>query len=190
MYKNNTVEDEFKTSVHDNYFVDVKEIDRQNYDVEEPTPADDENKDSDLTHVEDAKRDEKAQESSLVVPLSVSVTVNDTTNSKDIPDFETLKKTKPSSADDGQDETRLIDDQLDSSKFDEVVEERQYVEVPIIKEEISKQTDGTTEAKEVGEKQDGRKASKVNPQADKETENLEIMRAEARHLGQRQVSKA
>lgn len=198
MYKNNTVEEDFKTSIHDNYFVEVKEIDRQNYDETESTPAEGGSGDSDLTLVEDVKRVEKAQEPIAVVPTSVPVAAsatNDTTNSKDIPDFETLKKTKPSA--DSQDETRLIDDQLDSSKFDEVVEDRQYVEVPVIKEEILKQTklgdvepkeDATVEADEAIKKPEEKKISKIVPGAVKEADNLEIMRAEARYLGQRQVS--
>lgn len=197
VYKNNTVDEEFKNSIHDNYFVDVKEIDRQNYYEEELSSTDSGNKDSDLTQVEDVKREEKEQQSE--VPASVPVTVtttNDTTNSKDIPDFETLKKTKPVEV---QDETRLVDDQLDSSKFDEVVEDRQYVEVPVIKEEISKQTllddakvvpegDSIPEGKTSVAKQSERPVSKIISQTVKETENLEIMAAQARYLGQRQVN--
>lgn len=56
-------------------------------------------------------------------------------NSKDIPEFDTLKVNVPSASED--DETRLIDDQQDASKFDEVVEDKQYVEVPVIREEIA-----------------------------------------------------
>lgn len=190
VYKNNTVEEEFKNDIHDNYFVEVKEIDRQNFDEEELSPVADENKETtDLSHVEDVKREQKVQE--LNVPIKVIT--NDTTNSKDIPDFETLKKTKPVEV---QDETRLIDDQLDSSKFDAVVEDRQYVEVPVIRKEILKQAvledtkpvpkeDSTVEVKA----NDKKSTEKVNSktQTVKETENFEIMHAEARSLGQRQV---
>lgn len=192
VYKNNTVEEEFKNSIHDNYFVDVKEIDRQIYYEEESSSTDGGNKDSDLTHVEDVKREEKVHESKVPTSVPVTVATNDTTNSKDIPDFETLKKTKPV-----QDETRLIDDQLDSSKFDEVVEDRQYVETPVIKQEISKQTmddakivpkeDAIAEVKDSVEKHSEKQVSKIVSQTVKETENLEIMQAEARYLGQRQV---
>lgn len=193
IYKNNTVDEEFKNSIHENYFVDVKEIDRNYYEEETTTTDDGGNRDSDLTHVEDVKRDDKERE--INVPAIVAVATNDTTNSKDIPDFETLKKTKPDAA---EDETRLIDDQLDSSKFDEVVEDRQYVEVPVIKEEILKQTkveddkliatEGVTaEVKESVETKTEKQISKIISETVKETESLEIMKAEARYLGQRQV---
>ncbi len=191
MYKNNTVDDAFKESIRENYFVDVKEIDRQNFNEDESisTTVDVNSNSDDLTHVEDAKRDEKVQEINVVVAPTVST--NDTTNSKDIPDFETLKKTKPAET---EDETRLIDDQLDSSKFDEVVEDRQYVEVPVIREEILKQAMADDVAKEDKAKVDPVKETvkAVLKEALKDTteeaENLEIMKAEARHLGQRQVT--
>lgn len=166
----------------------MKDIDRQNYNDEESSSVTDENKDSDFSYVEDAKREEKVKESN--VPIKVAV--NDTTNSKDIPDFETLKKTEPIES---PDETRLIDDQLDSSKFDEVVEDRQYVEVPVIKEEISKQTEDsklvptvdTAKVKDSIETPKETPISKIISETVKEAENLEIMHAEARHLAQRQV---
>lgn len=190
IYKNNTVEEDFKNSIHDNYFVEVKDIDRNNYDDAEPSSINDENKDSDLSYVEDAKREEKVNQSNI--PMKAAT--NDTTNSKDIPDFETLKKTEPI---DSQDETRLIDDQLDSSKFDEVVEDRQYVEVPVIKEEISKKVEladaklvptvDDTDVKDIVETPTEKTISKIISDTVKDTENLEIMHAEARHLGQRQV---
>lgn len=171
IYKNNTVYEEFKNSIRENYFVDVKDIDRQNIDVEGETISNDGgNKDPDLTQVDDAKRTEKEQE--IKGPATIPVTVvasNDTTNSKDIPDFQTLKKSKPQAV---QDETRLNDAQLDCSKFDEVVEDRQYVEVPVAKEEAA------AEVKEILRK---------NTETAKEADSLEIMQAEARYLGQRQV---
>lgn len=172
IYKNNTVEEDFKNVIHENYFVEVKDINRQDDFVDEPSPAVNENESTDLTYVEDAKRDDKEREvNEVTVPAT-----NDTTNSKDIPDFETLKKTNPVEA---EDETRLIDEQEDSSKFDEVVEDRQYVEVPVIKEEISKKVPVLDEAEVADDKKEG---------IVKETEKLEIMHAEARHLGQRQVT--
>ncbi|XP_037049152.1 serpin I2 [Bradysia coprophila] len=178
IYKNNTVEDDFRKSIHDNYFVEVKDIDRQNDDEEESISTVTETENSDLAYVEDAKQNEKERE------IKVSVTIaatNDTTNSKDIPDFETLKKTHPAET---PDETRLIDEQEDSSKFDEVVEDRQYVEVPVIKEEILKKTPAVEDVKIVA-----KEAEVVEDKKEifvKETEKLEIMQAEARNLGQRQ----
>ncbi|KAG4070245.1 hypothetical protein HA402_003935 [Bradysia odoriphaga] len=180
IYKNNTVEDDFRNSIRDNYFVEVKDIDRQNDDEEESISTVTETENSDLTYVEDAKKDEKERE------IKVSVTVaptNDTTNSKDIPDFETLKKTHPVET---QDETRLIDEQEDSSKFDEVVEDRQYVEVPVIKEEILKETPVVDDVKIVAKEAEVSEDKKEI--VVKENEKLEIMQAEARHLGQRQVA--
>ncbi|KAJ6641694.1 Plasma serine protease inhibitor [Pseudolycoriella hygida] len=160
IYKNNSVAEEFKNSIRDNYFVEVKDIDRQNfYDAE--TDVIDK---SDLTEPQ-PQQDEKVSD-------SIISSNKDSGNSKDIPDFETLKKTQPVP----QDETRLIDDQVDSSKFDEVIEDRQYVEIPVTTEEIFK---GEGTAKKVVEKQ------KENSEAEK-SENLEIMSAEARYTRQRE----
>lgn len=75
------------------------------------------------------------------------VPIVDPENSKDVPEFVTLNLVQ-------EDETRLIDDsQDDASKFDEVIEDKEYVEVPVIKEEIAKQQ------KEKEQKENEQKAS-------------------------------
>lgn len=196
IYQNNTVRDEFRDSIRENYFVEVKDVERVNIVDDEPTATVAASTDSDLSYVEDARQNAQTTKN------------NDTTNSKDIPDFETLKKTQPLES---EDQTRLIDDQVDSSKFDAVVEDRQYVEVPVIKEEMLNepvQDDVKSDLKEEEVSADDKKplstlisASSVKEvlkeaakkavkeasmEAIKEADNLEIMKAEARNLDQRQ----
>lgn len=142
VYRNNTITDSYRQRVHDDYYVDVKDIDRLDWSdvdsAEEPpaaaasivtdTPATISSSDGPLSQVELSQKAAAAEQPA------------ESENSKDIPDFETLKLQNP------EDETRLIEtneaadnaDQKDASKFDEVVEDKQYVEVPVIREEISK----------------------------------------------------
>lgn len=75
---------------------------------------------------------EKLEEKSVKLVQSQVKAVSKPDNSKDVTNFEEIKKTEPVVA---NDESR-IDTQKDSSKFDEVVEDRQYVEVPVIKEHM------------------------------------------------------
>lgn len=115
IYRNFTARDEFKQLVKENYFVDVKDINRDELDTSEP----------------DAFSD-------------VDGTTN---NSKDVIGFETLKRLKVEDDDD------VIGDGLttvssytdnygeeliekETSKFDFVVDDKQYVEKPLIIEEI------------------------------------------------------
>lgn len=115
IYRNNTARDEFKQLVRDNYFVMVKDINSDEYDWNEPN-------------------------------TSLDVETSSVSNSKDVVDFETLKRlradanlaaaaTETLSADTYGEE--VID--KEASKFDRVVDDKQYVEKPAILEEIKKQ---------------------------------------------------
>lgn len=107
IYKNNTINEEYKQIVRDYYLAEVKDIDRSEYDWNEP-------------HIDESMND----------------------NSKDIIGFETLKKSE--NFDDLQATKSYnvpddIEEKKEASKFDKVVEDKQYVEVPVIKEEIAKE---------------------------------------------------
>lgn len=132
IYRNNSVEEEFKTIIREQYLVDVKDIDR--LDFSDFNDNDSTTQKSSTTTTTTTSNDVTTE--TPIDEINISV-IKDPENSKDIPDFETLKKTSPLDPDD--DSTRLLDEQKNSSKFDEVVEDRQYVEVPVIREEISKE---------------------------------------------------
>lgn len=133
--------------MHDNYLVEVKDVDRDAYstlqtnelDIDDDSISQDKLK---VPAVEIVVKEASVEEAKLQADDIVTEQQTSTSsNSKDIPEFETLKKIQ------SEDELRIIDDQKDASKFDEVVEDRQYVEVPVIIEEISK------EKKELAEKE-------------------------------------
>lgn len=91
--------------------------------------------DSQAVKSESIVRKEKLEEKSVKAVASqvkAATVAQNPGNSKDVVNFEEIKKTEPVVA---ADESR-IDTQKDSSKFDEVVEDRQYVEVPVIKEHM------------------------------------------------------
>lgn len=103
IYKNNTVEDEYRKLIADNYFVDVKEIERDYIDPESTTVK---------------------ESAATAAPQLLKSLDGGKNNSKDIIEFDELKaESEP------VDETR-IDAQKDASKFDEVVEDRQYEDLP------------------------------------------------------------
>lgn len=142
IYKNNSVTQEFRNIVHDNYFVEVKDVDRDAY-VQQTNDIDfnDGISDGDKLVVPqlvlkdiDVQKSQSSSSDNDAVAAEPETSTNG--NSKDIPEFETLKQIHGAEDDD---ETRLllIDDQKDASKFDEVVQDRQYVEVPVIIEEIN-----------------------------------------------------
>lgn len=114
IYRNNTIDESYKQILTNDYYVNVRNVEPWKPDLEEDTTS--------VKSIEE-------------VPLTnstsyVEVKSEETqTNSKDIVEFDSFKI----DGDSPIDETR-IDNQKDASKFDEVVEDRQYVEVPIIKD--------------------------------------------------------
>lgn len=118
--------------------------------------------------------------------LKTTPTGSGTTNSKDIIQFDSFKMESGP-----VDETR-IDTQKDASKFDEVVEDRQYVEVPVIKGEMKQVTkhEQNSNAKEaVKPTVQEASVAKKHDDSDKLTlplklyEDMEIMQAEESRLG-------
>lgn len=168
IYKNNSVEKEYTALLADNYFVEVKEIDRNNYDIDENTLSDELAAEPIIAPVDNKEIDDAVETSTVTKPVSAPTS----NNSKDIPDFETLKKNEPLPVD----ETRT-ESQKDASKFDEVVEDRQYVEVPVIKKEILKEQSEkdaevkhNTELKIEASKKDGEPQAAVDKAKDDEPE--------------------
>lgn len=119
IYKNYTVDDEYRQILSTDYYVTVKNV--EPYNPEEPRIEDE------ATTQQFVKVEEPEMKSAAVPIQAVTPT-----NSKDIVEFDSFKMEAGP-----VDETR-IDLQNDASKFDEVVEDRQYVEVPIIKGEMKK----------------------------------------------------
>lgn len=129
IYRNNTAESEFRNILTNFYQVDVKDIDRYDYEFDTARTAE--------------------QQSDAYSP----------TNSKDILQFDDLKKTEPkdqSGTIDGFETLKSLDidfaetaeadyDQLNKdekkkvSKFDRDVDDKQYVEKPLIVEAIKKE---------------------------------------------------
>ncbi|KAH8313587.1 hypothetical protein KR067_008407 [Drosophila pandora] len=128
IYRNNSAREEFKDVLQKNYFVEVKDINRQEYDWSEPNTS------LQLEEVADGSNTEPS-------------------NSKDVIGFETLKRIKLDEEDDvpaipdsyGQE---IID--KEASKFDRDVDDKQYVEKPVAQAEADQlqkeQAAATTES--------------------------------------------
>lgn len=172
IYKNNTAEDSFTQLLQRDFYVTVKDVEPLNFDEDEipQSPA------------------KPAEEPDSTKTSDVQVKpVNTPINDKDIVEFDSYK------LDGGSiDETR-IDSQKDSSKFDEVVEDRQYVEVPVIKNELQQKT--KTQEKGEIKKSEEAKSWKVSEKVSevkqeeiihvnfKQYEEMEIMQAEESRSG-------
>lgn len=132
IYRNNTAEDDFKKILAEDYLVEIKDIERFDYNFDSP-------------RTDEQNHDEKYQ-----------------TNSKDIIQFEDLKNTEAKDemgSIDGFETLKLVDGDTPSllyqgngdyeeinqdqkikvSKFDKHVDEEQYVEAPEIKKEIEEE---------------------------------------------------
>ncbi|XP_036324595.1 serpin B13-like [Rhagoletis pomonella] len=149
IYRNNSARDEFKQLIRENYFVTVKDINTEEYNWNEPNTSPD-------------------VESSSVC------------NSKDVIGFETLKRlradadlataaTETQTQTQAQTQTDTYGEEVvdkAASKFDRVVEDKQYVEKPVILEEIKK----NDAEKEAVTKQE---ADKITAEQSKPTETAE-----------------
>lgn len=144
IYRNNTAEEDFKKILLEDYLVEIKEIEKFDYDFDQSRMA-----------------DEKPE-------------VDSPTNSKDVSQFEDLKNTEPldeAGNIDGFETLKLADetsssadlaiaeyDQLNEtekkkvSKFDKHVEESQYIEAPEIKKEIKEEKKTLTEKEHLKKK--------------------------------------
>ncbi|XP_058978150.1 uncharacterized protein LOC101899860 [Musca domestica] len=142
IYRNFSARDDFKQLVQDYYLVDVKDINRDDYDWSEPNTSLD-----------------------LDGPTTAS-------NSKDVIGFETLKRLKIDDDDDelglGLTTVGAYTDgygeefiEKETSKFDRYVDDKQYVEKPEIIEELQKEKEKLSEQDmSIGEQQQQQQAEK------------------------------
>lgn len=119
IYKNNTANESFKEILSKDFYVTVRDVEPMN---NNESPMDEE-----ITPPVAKASEEKVSIKSTNVQVKQE---SKPANGKDIIQFDIFKMGNGPV----NDETR-IDGQKDASKFDEVVEDRQYVEVPIIKNE-------------------------------------------------------
>lgn len=139
IYKDNTIKPDYRAVLQNSYYVDVRDIERNDYNFDEPKTS--------LGSIEptiepsiDLTPDEEAIVVGQIVPSN--------NNSKDIIDFEDLKiKSVPIDnvrSDVGVPTKYDEVDDADNPKFDRNIEDKQYVEPTQIKEEIAKQKDEHT----------------------------------------------
>lgn len=136
IYRNNKAEEEFKRTLADDYLVEIKEIERIDFDFDSPRTA-----------------EQKSEGDHQNLP----------TNSKDVLQFDDLKNTEPKDDKgtiDGFETLKLVDDSSDAveqaiadydqlikeekgkvSKYDKHVDESQYAEVQEIKKEETEKND-------------------------------------------------
>ncbi|GAB0092708.1 uncharacterized protein DMENIID0001_077360 [Sergentomyia squamirostris] len=98
-------------------------------------------------------------------------------NSKDIPNFEDLKKSEPADATKSEPpaESEKKPKDEDNSKFDKEIDDKQYVEVPVIKEHIKKEKEGSSKKKL-------EETTKIKSEPElKKLEDLEILQFAKQH---------
>ncbi|XP_037720085.1 uncharacterized protein LOC119553660 [Drosophila subpulchrella] len=132
IYKNHSAREEFKDLLEKNYYVDVKDINRQDYDWNEPNTS---------LQLSEEKDNADSTEGST-----------EQSNSKDVIGFETLKRINlddediPAVPADGYGQ-EIID--KEASKFDRDIDDKQYVEKPVAQAEaelLQKEQATTTES--------------------------------------------
>lgn len=155
IYKNNTADESFKQILQKDYYVTVKDVEPLNFDIEE----------------EEATQPTAKQDSTKTDAQETP------TNSKDVVEFDSYKMEGVP-----HDETR-IDTQKDASKFDEVVEDRQYVEVPVIKNELQQIPENEEAANVKPIEAQKEPQEKVVRLPYKQYEEMEIMQAEESRSG-------
>lgn len=133
IYKNNTIKQDYRSVLQNSYYVDVRDIERNDYNFDEPkTSVGPIEASIDLTPKEE--------------PATVTPVVPSNNNSKDILDFEVLK-IKSAPVDDVRSDVPTKYDaveEVDNPKFDKNIEDKEYVEPTQIKEEIAQQKDDKT----------------------------------------------
>lgn len=179
IYKNNSADESYKQTLANDYYVTVRNVEPYNPDQEADKPE--------QTAASVKLADETASTKPITdVEAKSQVTP---TNSKDIVQFDSFKlEAGP------VDETR-IDTQKDASKFDEVVEDRQYVDVAEGIKDQAKET-AKPDEKEVIQTEESKRmepAIRAPVQAANEAketvlpikqfEEMEIMQAEESRLG-------
>ncbi|XP_055539860.1 serpin B4 [Wyeomyia smithii] len=133
IYKNNTVKQDFRSKLLNNYYVDVRDIERNDYNFDDP------------------KTSVGPIEPEPVPVVANNQIVPSNNNSKDIIEFEVLKlKSSPEAlVDNVRSEVGIVTkydeiDEDDNPKFDKNIDDKLYVEPTQIKKEIAKQKDEYT----------------------------------------------
>lgn len=147
IYKNNTVESEFKEIIEKYYSVDVKEIKRFNFDDSSESDT------TEFTYPTDE----------LEFPNEQTKTEKDISKNKtDLSN--TFKKLKLAivKAEENHQKNSFVEKDKKFSKFDRVVEDKQYEEVVKIREQINKENAEKSEQKTDTEKIIKKKTETVN----------------------------
>lgn len=177
IYKNNTADEDYQQILSSDYYVTVRNVEPYNPDQEEDKPVET----TASVKTADEPSSTKAATDVKAKPAATP------TNSKDIVQFDSFKMESAP-----VDETR-IDSQKDASKFDEVVEDRQYVDVAETVK--NKEKDATKpDEKEIIETEETKRMEpaikapvveegKNTPLPIKKFEEMEIMQAEESRLG-------
>lgn len=135
IYRNNTVEEDFKKTLVEDYLVEVKDIDRIDFNFDSPRTAE-QNDDSvkqtnskDVTQFEELKNTEPKEETGPIEGFDTLKFVDDTSSSVEqaIADYDQLDK----------------GEKVKVTKFDRDVDDTQYVEVPEIKKELKGEKDSS-----------------------------------------------
>ncbi|XP_049530444.1 antithrombin-III [Anopheles darlingi] len=163
IYKNNSVHQAYKDVLERNYGVEVRDIERNDYDFDEPKTS----LEPVVADVEDEKVEEVIEEEITEESNNLGgdnrVTEQEggnSNNSKDIVDFEVLKIKSALPVDDAKDDVRIdtgittnydeIEDE--NPKFDKNIDDKEYVDPTKIKAELAKQKmDAMNEVLEQGE---------------------------------------
>lgn len=138
IYRNNTAEEEFKKILAEDYLVEIKDIDRIDFDFDTPRTAEVisegtlqqlPSNSKDVTQFEDLKNTEPKDEMGTIDGFETLKFADETSASVDkaVADYDQLN----------QDEKEKV------SKFDKHVDEAQYVEVPEIKKETKEDKKNT-----------------------------------------------
>lgn len=178
IYKNNTADETFKQIVSSDYYATVRNV--------EPYNPDEDGKPEEATDTVKAAANEASESIKAISDVEIQPEAMPN-NSKDIDEFDSFKMELGP-----VDETR-IDTQKDASKFDEVVEDRQYVDVAdTIKSEIKetakpddKELIKTDETKHIQPAIQApiHEIDEDKPLPIKHFEEMEIMQAEESRLG-------
>lgn len=216
-YMNNTIDDGFARIMKDKYFVEVKEIARTYYDWNEPETSIDLNDDKEIDNVEVkvAERnnvvgvedkdeiieqnleDTPARTGDTSIGAKPTTPPPDSNNSKDIIGFDELKSEPFDNSRSDEQPFDKSDEPIpkkECSKFDQVVDDHQYVEVPVIKKEIEDKKIEDNETVKSDEKLDkfadenGDEPTKIRLPLKKLEDNFEIMQAVESHPIKKRVS--
>lgn len=180
IYKNNSADEDYKQILSSDYYVTVRNVEPYNPDIEEDKPVE---TTASVKAADEQSSTKKAATDAEAIPDATP------TNSKDIVQFDSFKMESAP-----VDETR-IDTQKDASKFDEVVEDRQYVDTAETVKD--KEKDATkSDEKEIIETDETKrmvpaikapvqdvKEVEIAPLPIKKFEEMEIMQAEESRLG-------